>query len=156
MVIVPMLTPSRHVLFWVVDVAVAAAAAVACEKVPLLAPTGSTITLTSSSPVISANGSAQIVAQVIEAGGTPPHSGTHITFTTSIGVIQPADAETDVNGRAIVTLLAGNNNGTAIITASSGAATTSSYNGLRIAIGSAGVGRVAIVANPTTVQAIGG
>jgi hypothetical protein len=151
-----MLTPSRPALSWVLAVSVAAAAAGACEKVPLLAPTGSTITLTSSSPVISANGSVQIVAQLIEAGGTPPHSGTHVTFTTSIGVIQPSDAETDVNGRAVVTLLAGNNNGTAIITASSGGATTGTNNGLRIAIGSAAVGRVAVNANPTTVPAIGG
>jgi len=133
-----------------------AVAAAGCETVPLLAPTGSTITLTSSSPVISANGQAQIVAQVIEAGGTPPHSGTHITFTTSLGAIQPGDAETDVNGRAIVTFVAGNNNGTAIITASSGAATTGTNNALRIAVGSAGVGRVAVTANPTTVPAIGG
>src|SRR5262245_66211533 len=111
MVSVLMITPSRRALFWALAVSVAAAAA-GCEKVPLLAPTGSTITLTSASPVISANGRAEIVAQVIESAGTPPHSGTHITFTTSLGAIQPADAETDVNGRAIVTFLAGNNNGT--------------------------------------------
>src|SRR5438067_542045 len=89
-------------------VAVISALAAACEKVPLLAPTGSTITLTSSTPVLSANGTAQIVAQVIESAGTPPHSGTHITFTTSLGTIQPSDAETDINGRAIVTFIAGN------------------------------------------------
>jgi len=151
-----MLTLKRHASLWALAVLVAAAAAAGCEKVPLLAPTGSTITLTSSTPVLSANGRAQIVAQVIEAAGTPPHSGTHITFTTSLGAVQPADAETDVNGRAIVTFLAGNNNGTAIITASSGAATTGTNNGIRIAVGSAAVGRVAVTANPSTVPAIGG
>jgi PKD domain/Bacterial Ig-like domain (group 1) len=130
--------------------------AAACEKVPLLAPTGSTITLTASTPVISANGTAQIVAQVIEAAGTPPHSGTHITFTTSLGTIQPSDAETDVNGRAIVTFVAGNNNGMAIITASSGGATTGTANALRLAVGSAAVGRVAVIASPASVPAIGG
>jgi hypothetical protein len=151
-----MLTLNRRALVWVIFSAITAAAAAGCEKVPLLAPTGSTITLTSSTPVLSANGRAQVVAQLIEAAGTPPHSGTHVTFTTSLGVIQPADAETDVNGRAVVTFLAGNNNGTAIITASSGAATTGTGNGLRIAVGSAAVGRVAVNANPTTVPAIGG
>lgn len=155
MVIASMLTSNRRALVRVLSAAFAVVAA-GCEKVPLLAPTGSTITLTSSTPVLSANGQAQIVAQVIEAAGTPPHSGTHITFTTSLGAIQPADAETDVNGRAIVTFLAGNNNGTAIITASSGAATTGTNNALRIAVGSAAVGRVAVTANPTTVPAIGG
>src|SRR4051812_33723695 len=157
MVNVPMLTLKHPASLWALAVLVAvAAAATGCEKVPLLAPTGSTITLTSSTPVLSANGRAQIVAQVIEAAGTPPHSGTHITFTTSLGAVQPADAETDVNGRAIVTFLAGNNNGTAIITASSGAATTGTNNGIRIAVGSAAVGRVAVTANPSTVPAIGG
>jgi hypothetical protein len=148
-----MLTSNRCTLICALAATIAVAAG--CETVPLLAPTGSTITLTSSTPVISANGRAQIVAQVIEQGGTPPHSGTHITFTTSLGAIQPADAETDVNGRVIVTFLAGNNNGTAIITASSGAATTGN-NPLRIAVGSAAVGRVAVTANPSTVPAIGG
>src|SRR3954469_3903581 len=156
MVNVPMLTSKRHASRWALAVLVTAFAAAGCEKVPLLAPTGSTITLTSSTPVLSANGRAQIVAQVIEAAGTPPHSGTHITFTTSLGAVQPADAETDVNGRAIVTFLAGNNNGTAIITASSGAASTGTNNGIRIAVGSAAVGRVAVIANPSTVPAIGG
>jgi hypothetical protein len=151
-----MLTSNRRALVWLISAAIGAAAAAGCEKVPLLAPTGSTITLTSSTPVLSANGRAQIVAQLIEAAGTPPHSGTHVTFTTSLGAVQPVDAETDVNGRAIVTFLAGNNNGTAIITASSGAATTGTTNGLRIAVGSAAVGRVAVNANPTTVPAIGG
>jgi hypothetical protein len=151
-----MLASNRRALVWVISAALVSAAAAGCEKVPLLAPTGSTITLTSSTPVLSANGQAQIVAQLIESAGTPPHSGTHVTFTTSLGVIQPVDAETDVNGRAIVTFLAGNNNGTAIITASSGAATTGTTNGLRIAVGSAAVGRVAVNANPTTVPAIGG
>src|SRR5437868_1615963 len=106
MVIVPMLTPNRRALVPVLCAVLVAAAAAGCEKVPLLAPTGSSITLTSSTPVLSANGRAQIVAQVIEAAGTPPHSGTHITFTTSLGVVQPADAETDINGRAIVSFLA--------------------------------------------------
>lgn len=130
--------------------------AVACEKVPLLAPTGSTITLTAATNALSANGTAQIIAQVIEAAGTPPHSGTHITFTTTLGSIEPADATTDINGRALVTYKAGTNNGNAVITASSGGATTGTNGALRISVGTASVGRVSVSANPSTVSAQGG
>lgn len=49
----------------------------ACEKVPLLAPSGSTITLTAATNALSANGTVTLIAQVLEAAGTPPHSGTH-------------------------------------------------------------------------------
>jgi hypothetical protein len=78
----------------------------ACEKVPLLAPSGSTLTLTSSATAVPTNGTAQIIAQVIEPSGTPPHSGTHISFLTTLGTIEPAEAETDINGRATVTFKA--------------------------------------------------
>ena len=61
-----------------------------CSRVPLLAPSGSTITLTSATSVLAINGSATIIAQVIEAAGTPPQAGTHVTFTTSLGTVQPA------------------------------------------------------------------
>src|SRR6478609_6924362 len=115
--------------------------AAGCEKVPLLAPTGSTITLTSASSVISTNGTAEINAQVIEAAGTPPHPGTHVTFTTTLGTLQPPDATTDINGRATVTFRPGNSNGNAVITASSCAATTGTDHALKIAVGTAGVGR---------------
>src|SRR5262245_31017491 len=94
----------------------------ACEKVPLLAPSGSTIQLTANTNVLPINGSTTIIAQVLEAAGTPPHSGTHVTFTTSLGSLQPSDVSTDVGGRAFTTFLAGNNNGTATISALSGGA----------------------------------
>ena len=51
------------------------AVALSCEKVPLLAPTGSSIVLTAGTTALAANGSIPIVAQVIESSGTPPHSG---------------------------------------------------------------------------------
>src|SRR5215472_12286607 len=94
--------------------------AAGCEKVPLLAPSGSTITLTSPVTALPVNGTARIYAQVIEPSGTPPHSGTQVTFTTTLGTIQPANAETDTNGQVAVTFSAGNSNGTAVITAISG------------------------------------
>src|SRR5262249_26496180 len=90
-----------------------------CEKVPLIAPSGSTITLTSPTSALPANGTAQIVATVVEAAGTPPHSGTLVTFTTSLGTITPSNVETDVSGRAVATFRAGADSGTATILASS-------------------------------------
>src|SRR5688572_18219618 len=94
-------------------VAIAAFSVVAgaCERVPLLAPTGSTIVLTASTTALSSNGATEIIAQVVEAAGTPPHSGTHITFTTTLGRIEPSEAQTDINGRVIVKFLAGTSNG---------------------------------------------
>ncbi len=141
---------------WLALAVVVSVSVAACESVPLLAPTGSTITLTSSATALSANGSTQIIAQVLEAAGTPPHSGTHVTFTTTLGRIEPAEISTDANGRAIVTFFAGGANGTATITAISGGATTGSDHSVRIAVGSAAIGQVILSANPTTVPASGG
>jgi Big-like domain-containing protein/PKD domain-containing protein len=128
----------------------------ACEKQPLFAPTGSTITLTATTNTLSANGSTPITAQVIEASGFPPHSGTQITFVTTLGQIQPAEATTDVNGQVTATFLAGGQNGTATITAISGGTNTGTSGGLKILVGTAAVGRVSVTADPTTVPAAGG
>src|SRR5207248_492853 len=133
-----------------------AIATVACQKVPLLAPSGSTITLTSSATALPVNGSAQIIAQLIEPSGTPPHSGTRVSFTTTLGTLEPADVETDIGGRAITTFRSGTANGTATITAISGGVSASGNNALKIAIGTAAVGRVVLAANPTIVPSTGG
>ncbi len=74
----------------------------ACEKVPLMAPAGSTIILTASTNALPVNATTDIIAQVLEAAGTPPHSGTLVTFTTTLGAMQPAEARTDVGGRVVV------------------------------------------------------
>src|SRR5213593_2729177 len=79
--------------------AIAALLTSACQKVPLLAPSGLATTLT-------LNGSTDIIAQVLEAGGTPPQDGTLITFTTTLGSIQPPEAETR-GGRVTVKFNAG-------------------------------------------------
>src|SRR3954467_13903854 len=128
----------------------------ACERVPLLAPSGSTITLTASTTALPANGTTDIIAQVIEAGGAPPHSGTLVTFTTSLGTVQPSSAETDIQGRVIVRYSAGTNNGTATITAISGGVSASGSNAIKIAVGTAAAGRVALNANPTLIPNTGG
>src|SRR3954464_5469303 len=128
---------------------------IACQRVPLLAPSGSTITLTTAATNLPTNGTADIVAQVIEASGTPPQSGTHITFSTTIGAVQPSDVETDINGRVVVRFNAGAASGVATITAYSGGATTGSAGAIKINVGAAAVGRVVVSANPGTVAATG-
>jgi hypothetical protein len=129
---------------------------VACEKVPLLAPGGSTITLTAAATALPGNGTTDIIAQVIEAGGTPPHSGTLVSFTTSLGSVQPSQQETDVSGKVVVKFVAGGTSGTATITALSGGVSASGTNAIKILVGAAAVGRVIVSANPTLVPALGG
>jgi len=128
----------------------------ACQRVPLLAPTGSTITLTASATALPANGTMQLIVQIIEASGTPPHSGTHVIFTTTLGTIEPSETQTDINGRATATFKANGANGTATITASSGGAVVAAANALKIALGTAAVGSLTLNASPTTIPATGG
>src|SRR5688500_5397056 len=111
------------------------ASAAACQKVPLLAPSGSSIILTASNTAIPANGTVELDAQVLEPSGTPPHQGTHVTYTTTLGVLEPAEAKTDINGRVRVLFRANGANGTATITASSGGATTGANGAAKIAVG---------------------
>lgn len=57
--------------------------AAACDKMPLTAPTQSTITLTVSTTTVPVNGTAQVTANVIEQAGTAVQNGTLVTFTMS-------------------------------------------------------------------------
>ena len=163
--------PRHRVPLFLQVVLVLSMTGVACQRVPLLAPSGSTITLTAAATFLPLNGTTDLIVQIIEASGTPPQSGTHVIFTTTLGTIQPSETETDINGRATVKFLAGTTSGTASITASSGNArpasatstttagggTTSASDGaIKIAIGSAAVSRVSVSANPGTVAASGG
>ena len=133
----------------------ALALSVACQKVPLLAPAGSTITLTTASSTLPINGSTDVIAQIIEAGGVPPHEGTRVTFTTSLGRLQPSEADTDVGGRAIVKFIA-TTSGVASITALSGGTSIAAANAVKISVGAAAVGGVSLQANPTTLSSAGG
>src|SRR5262245_43715711 len=151
-----MVTRIRRVSLALGVFAYVALAALSCEKVPLLAPTGSTITLTTATASLGFNGSAEIIAQVIEAAGTPPHSGTHITFSTSLGIMDPAEVQTDVNGRATTQFKAGTSSGIATITASSGGSAVAATNTVKIAVGSAAVSAVIASASPALVSARGG
>jgi PKD repeat protein len=145
----------RSATFGVV-LAAAAVLTIACQKVPLLAPSGSTITLTAAASALPLNGTTQIIAQLIEAAGTPPHEGTRVTFTTSLGRFEPAEADTDVGGRAITTFVAGTSSGVASITALSGGTSVTAANAVKIQIGAAAVGQIGANASPATLPATGG
>src|SRR5688572_13823606 len=84
----------------------ASVAASACDKAPLLAPSGTVIFLNATSSSVSATGSVEIIAVLLEQGtassgtgtgttatpasGTPVHNGTLVNFTTTIGRVEPA------------------------------------------------------------------
>ena len=124
----------------------------ACDKVPLTAPTGATVTLFSNTTIVPVNGAAEITATVVEAGGTLVQNGTLVTFTTTIGQIDPAEARTR-DGKATVRLVAGTRSGRAIVRAFSGGITSGD---LTVDIGGAAAGRISLSANPTVVPASGG
>jgi hypothetical protein len=126
--------------------------AAACDKVPLLAPTQSTINLIASTTTLPINGTAQVIATVIEQAGTPVQNGTTVTFTGSLGTFDPPEATT-VNGKATTTFRAGGTSGTATIGAVSGGAKA---EGVEIKIGGAAAETVTLRAEPATVPATGG
>ncbi len=110
-------TLSRRALVALGLLAVVASAA--CDKVPLTAPTGSTVTLFSNTTIVPVNGAAEITATVIEAGGTQVQNGTLVTFTTTIGQLDPAEARTR-DGKVTVRLMSGSRSGRAVVRAFSG------------------------------------
>lgn len=124
----------------------------ACDKVPLLAPTSSTVTLTVSTTVVPVNGTAEVSASVTEAAGTPVQNGTVVTFTSSFGLIEPIEARTE-GGKATVRFVASQQSGTAVIGAFSGAARAET---LEIRVGGAAASRVIVRADPQTIPASGG
>jgi hypothetical protein len=134
---------------------------------PLVAPSGSALTLVASPAILAVNGQADITAVVIEGAqsagtggtggsvlngsGTPVQDGTVVTFTTTLGHIEPAQAETH-GGQATARLVADGHSGTATITAFSGGAT----NTLDIDIGAAAATHLAVTASPQELPATGG
>jgi hypothetical protein len=119
--------------------------------------------LVATTNVLPINGTTELVAVLIENGtsgtgntstpaaGTPVHNGTLVTFTTSLGRIEPAEARTN-NGRVIVKLIADGRSGTATIMAFSGSAS----NDLEVRIGAAAAERVAVTSSQSSVPANGG
>jgi hypothetical protein len=161
---------------------VAMVSASACDKVPLLAPTGTVITLYATATTVPINGEVELIATAIENGvastpttgtggtgtttpttgtttttsttgaGTPVQNGTLISFTTTIGRIEPSEART-TNGQVKVKFIAGGQSGNATITAYSGGASAKIEN---LPVGSAAVDHVILTATPQTLSASGG
>lgn len=147
----------------VVGVALIAAA---CDKVPLTAPTNSTITLSAATRTVGVNGSLEITAMVLESAGTPVQNGTTVRFTTNLGTLDPVEAQTR-NGIATTTFNAGTSSGVAQIRATSGAAggastgtgtggTATTSNQIEISVGAAAAGTLTISASAATVPSSGG
>jgi PKD repeat protein len=134
---------------------------------PLLAPSGTVITLIPSSTVMSVNGSVEITGTVIEQGttssgtgtqqtstpgaGTPVHNGTVVTFTSTIGSVDPKEARTH-NGAVTVRLVGDGRSGTAKVTAFSGGASGTT----EISVGTAAVDHIVLTASPQTLPSSGG
>ena len=135
-----------------------AVAASACDKAPLLAPGGTVIFLNGSATSVSASGSIDIVAVLLEQGtastgddagestpasGTPVHNGTLVSFTTTIGRIEPAEART-TNGSVTVRFIGDGRSGAATILAYSGGARTT----MTLNVGGAAAERIILSATP--------
>lgn len=123
-----------------------------CDKVPLLAPTNTTIRLTSGLGVLPIAGSTEITAIVIESAGTPVQNGTVVTFTSSLGTVEPREART-TNGQVTVRYIAGSQSGPAKISAFSGG---SKSDDLEILVGAAAAAVVSLRADSTVVPSTGG
>jgi PKD domain-containing protein len=157
-------------------VLVAAVLSMTCDSAPLTAPTSSTISLTAGTRVLPVGGSTQLTAEVIEQAGTPVQNGTTVRFFTSLGRVEPAEAQTR-NGIATAMFFAGDDSGIADVRASSGGAgggssapaggggttpaptptpTSSGGASLTITIGAAAIKTVTVRANPASVPQNGG
>ena len=132
-------------------VALVFAALSACDKVALLAPTDSTIALSISTTVVPINGSADIIATVIEKAGTPVQNGTVVTFTSTFGRVEPSEARTE-GGKAIAKFI-GTQSGKATINAYSGAAKAEVKD---ILVGGAAAATAAMRSEPSSLPQGGG
>lgn len=139
---------------WVVAV-LTCVVVVACQRVPLTAPTGSAVTVSVDQSTLPLNGQATVRAVVIESAGTPVHNGTQVTFTANLGSFNPPNVET-LNGVATTTFMAGGISGTANINAYSGGASGNTSGGVPVKIGAAAAGSLAVSATPPSVSQSGG
>lgn len=127
-------------------------AAAGCDRVPLTAPTQTTITLIASTLVVPANGSVELTAVVTEQSGTPVQNGTVVTFTTTLGTIEPREARTK-GGKVTAILNAGGQSGTAKVGAFSGSTKATE---IELKIGGAAAETIALLAAPAALPSAGG
>lgn len=136
--------------------------AVACDTVPLTAPTGSSVTLSSGASFVPTGGTTEVTAFVSEESGTAVQNGTTVRFTTNLGRIDPPEVQTK-NGYAVATFIAGDLSGVANVRATSGGIgsstsgdTATNSNAVTITVGAAAVETVLLSSNPGSVPAEGG
>ena len=151
--------------------ALIALVAIACDTVPLTAPTGSSVTISTANSIVPINGTTEITAFVLEGSGTAVQNGTTVRFTSNLGRMEPIEAQTK-NGYATSTFVAGEISGVADVTATSGpagggtsgggtgnggaAATATGSNSVKITVGAAASETVVLNANPSSVPLGGG
>jgi adhesin/invasin len=125
----------------------------ACDRVQLLAPTDSELTLTAAATFLPPSGTTTVSAFVVESAGTPVQNGTTVRFTTTLGRVEPAEAQTR-NGLATTTFFADGASGLATIRATSGSATAE--DGIDIAVGTNAIAGLSLRANPSSLPPSGG
>jgi hypothetical protein len=146
--------------------ALLALVATGCDKVPLTAPTGASVFISTASTFVPTGGTTQVTAFIAESGGTQVQNGTMVHFSTNLGRMDPVDVQT-TNGYAVTTFIAGDSAGVADVRANSGSiggstsgtgdtATTTSSNMVQITVGAAAVESVVLAANPGSVPPDGG
>ena len=184
-----MLPQSARFNRWTVSIASLAALAAAtlipgCDKVPLLAPTGTVITIFPTSNNVPSNGQMKIIATVIEQGvasaspttpTTPTTPGTPTTPTTPTST-STSGAGTPVQNGTVITFTtnlgriepreARTRNGQAEATfyadGQSGTAIITAFSGgasgklENLKVGSAAVERLVLTATPQTLSPLGG
>jgi len=101
-------------------VTLAALAAATCEKVPLTAAPGTTLTLIANPTFVAANGGRSLLTAIlIEQAGTFVPDGTEVFFFTDLGTVADQSAKT-VNGVARTYFIADSLSGDAHVQAISG------------------------------------
>jgi adhesin/invasin len=133
--------------------------AMACDTMPLTAPSESTITISAGSRVVPLGGTTEVTAFVAEEGGIAVQNGTSVRFSTNLGRVDPVEVQTR-NGYAVATFVAGDSSGVAQVRAFSGAASggegESAANMVEITVGGAAATAVILNASPSSVPPSGG
>lgn len=129
----------------------------ACNPPPL-APSGAVLFLTAAASSVPSTGSVDIVAVLMEAGGTtaptpgtpagrpagtPVQDGTLVSFLTNLGRIEPVEARTE-NGSVKVRFTGDGRSGTATVLAYSGTVRAE----IALKVGTAAVDSLALSATP--------
>jgi len=135
-----------------------------CKQVDLVAPTGSTLTLSAQPIGVDYGGSSTLTVSGVRPGGAPLPDGTviHFTVNDNLGTITPNPGETR-NGFLTATFRAGSRSGAATVQAVSGGVNsggtgtdTTGSTSTTITIGDARATQVLVSASPQNLPLGGG